>query len=195
MLASMDPRKGRAGVVLPHGVLFRGGQEAAIRQRVLADDLLEAVIGLPPNLFYSTSIPTCILVFRAPGTKAAQRKDGVLFIDASRRFAKARNRNVLTPAHIAAIVAAYQAEFGADGNPADSDGDGGLAVRLVPAWRRGRGQWARPEHRPVSQVQTAAEAEDLGTLIDAIQPRPRRAPEDRGPHARSPRRGGNRRLR
>ncbi len=84
MIASMDPRKGRVGVVLPHGVLFRGGQEAAIRQRVLADDLLEAVIGLPPNLFYSTSIPTCILMFRAPGTKAPQRKDSVLFIDASR---------------------------------------------------------------------------------------------------------------
>ena len=68
----MDPRKGRVGVVLPHGVLFRGGQEAAIRPRVLADDLLEAVIGLPPNLFYSTSIPTCILVFRALGTKTPQ---------------------------------------------------------------------------------------------------------------------------
>ena len=57
MIASMDPKKGRVGVVLPHGVLFRGGQEAAIRQRVLDDDLLEAVIGLPPNLFYSTIHP------------------------------------------------------------------------------------------------------------------------------------------
>jgi type I restriction enzyme M protein len=57
MIASMGPKKGRAGVVLPHGVLFRG-QEAAIRQRVLDADLLEAVIGLPANLFYNTSIPT-----------------------------------------------------------------------------------------------------------------------------------------
>jgi type I restriction enzyme M protein len=132
MLASMDPRKGRVGVVLPHGVLFRGGQEAAIRQRVLADDLLEAVIGLPPNLFYSTSIPTCILVFRAPGTKAAQRKDGVLFIDASRRFTKSKNRNILTRAEIAATVAAYQAEFDADGNPAGLTDAADLAARLVP---------------------------------------------------------------
>jgi type I restriction enzyme M protein len=111
MIASMDPRKGRVGVVLPHGVLFRGGQEAAIRQRVLADDLLEAVIGLPANLFYSTSIPTCILVFRAPGTKAGERQDGVLFIDASHRFAKAKNRNVLTSAHIADIVTAYRRDL------------------------------------------------------------------------------------
>ena len=95
-------------MVLPHGVLFRGGQEAAIRQRVLDDDLLEAVIGLPANLFYSTSIPTCILVFRAPGTKAEERQDGVLFIDASKRFAKAKNRNVLTSADIADIVTAYR---------------------------------------------------------------------------------------
>jgi type I restriction enzyme M protein len=115
-----------------HGVLFRGGQEAAIRQRVLDDDLLEAVIGLPANLFYSTSIPTCILVFRAPGTKVEGRQGGVLFIDASRRFAKAKNRNVLTSAHIADVVTAYRSRSGADGSPADADG-GGLAARFVPA--------------------------------------------------------------
>lgn len=98
MIASMDPKKGRAGVVLPHGVLFRGGQEAAIRQRILDDDLLEAVIGLPANLFYNTSIPTAILVFRASGAKVPERQNGVLFIDASTRFTKAKNRNVLTEA-------------------------------------------------------------------------------------------------
>ncbi len=58
------------------GVLFRSGQEAAIRQRVLDDDLLEAVIGLPANLFYSTDIPTAALVFRASGTKTAERRGG-----------------------------------------------------------------------------------------------------------------------
>ena len=165
MIASMDPRKGRVGVVLPHGVLFRGGQEAAIRQRVLADDLLEAVIGLPPNLFYSTSIPTCILVFRAPGTKTPQRKDSVLFIDASRRFTKARNRNILTPADIAAIVAAYQAEFDTDGHPAGLDGEGGLAVRLVPMAEVAGNGHDLNIGRYLKQA--AAEAEDLGTLIDA----------------------------
>jgi type I restriction enzyme M protein len=165
MIASMDPRKGRVGVVLPHGVLFRGGQEAAIRQRVLADDLLEAVIGLPPNLFYSTSIPTCILVFRAPGTKAPQRKDGVLFIDASRRFAKARNRNVLTPADIAAIVAAYQSAFDADGNPADLADATDLPARLVPISEVAANGQDLNIGRYLKQA--AAEAEDLGTLIEA----------------------------
>ena len=76
MIASMDPKKGRAGVVLPNGVLFRrSGQEGAIRKRVLDDDLLEAVIGLPANLFYNTTIPTCILVFRAAGTKRRRARE------------------------------------------------------------------------------------------------------------------------
>ncbi len=165
MIASMDPRKGRVGVVLPHGVLFRGGQEAAIRQRVLADDLLEAVIGLPPNLFYSTSIPTCILIFRAPGTKAPRRKDGVLFIDASRRFTKARNRNILTRADIAAIVAAYQSEFDADGNPAGLADAADLAARLVPITEVVPNGHDLNISRYLKQA--AATAEDLGTLIDA----------------------------
>ncbi|WP_405431113.1 N-6 DNA methylase [Micromonospora sp. NBC_00617] len=104
MIHSMDPKKGRAGVVLPNGVLFRSGPEGSIRRRVLNDDLLEAVIGLPPNLFYNTTIPTCILVFRAPGTKIDERKNGVLFIDASKRFIKAKNRNVLAEADISDTV-------------------------------------------------------------------------------------------
>jgi type I restriction enzyme M protein len=165
MIASMDPRKGRVGVVLPHGVLFRGGQEAAVRQRVLADDLLEAVIGLPPNLFYSTSIPTCILVFRAPGTKSPERKDGVLLIDASRRFTKARNRNVLTPGDIATIVAAYQSAFDADGHPADRDDQGGVASRLVPLTEIAANDYDLKISRYLKRA--AAAAEDIGSLIDA----------------------------
>ncbi|MCK2237404.1 MULTISPECIES: type I restriction-modification system subunit M [unclassified Crossiella] len=165
MIASMGPKKGRAGVVLPHGVLFRGGQEAAIRQRVLDDDLLEAVIGLPANLFYSTSIPTCILVLRAPGTKAEERRDGVLFIDASTRFAKAKNRNILTEADIAGVVTAYHAKFDTDGNPFDPDGDGGLAVRFVPTAEITANGYDLNIGRYIKQV--AAEQEDLGTLIDA----------------------------
>jgi len=165
MIASMGPKKGRAGVVLPHGVLFRGGQEAAIRRRVLDDDLLEAVIGLPPNLFYSTPIPTCILVFRAPGAKALERQGGVLFIDASKRFTKAKNRNILTEADIAVTVTAYESSFDADGNPVKPDGDGGLAARFAILSEIAANGYDLNIGRYIKHA--AAEAEDLGTLIDA----------------------------
>ncbi|MFD7737649.1 class I SAM-dependent DNA methyltransferase [Streptomyces sp. MJM8645] len=164
MIASMDPKKGRVGVVLPHGVLFRGGQEAAIRQRVLGDDLLEAVIGLPANLFYNTSIPTAILVFRARGTKDLERQDGVLFIDASKRFTKAKNRNILTDVDIADVVTAYNAKFDADGNPIDPGGEGGLAARFVPATEIVANEYDLNIGRYIKEA--AAEQEDLGTLID-----------------------------
>ncbi|MEU3186532.1 N-6 DNA methylase [Streptomyces sp. NPDC006923] len=165
MIASMDPKKGRAGVVLPHGVLFRGGQEAAIRRRVLDDDLLEAVIGLPENLFYNTTIETCILVFRAPGTKAPERQGGVLFVDASQRFSKGRNRNVLTETDIADVVTAYNSKFDADGNPVDPDG--GLQARFVPMGEIKN----KPNDYDLSISRyikhAAAEQEDLGTLVKA----------------------------
>lgn len=169
MIASMNPKKGRAGVVLPHGVLFRsgGGQEAAIRRRVLDDDLLEAVIGLPPNLFYSTSIPTCILVFRAPGTKAEKRRNGVLFIDASKRYAKAKKRNVLTDADIADIVAAYRSDFDPDGNPVNIEGDHSIVARFVSLdeIRSKENDYNLNIGRYIKQA--ASEIEDLGTMIDA----------------------------
>lgn len=164
MIASMDPKKGRVSIVLPHGVLFRGGQEAAIRQRVLDDDLLEAVIGLPANLFYSTTIPTAVLVFRAPDTKAPERQGGVLFIDASKRFIKAKNRNVLTEADIADVVTAYHTSFDADGHPADLDGDNGLAARFVPITEIVQAAYDLNIGRYIKQG--SAEQEDLGTLID-----------------------------
>ncbi|WP_328919214.1 SAM-dependent methyltransferase [Streptomyces jietaisiensis] len=154
----MDPQKGRAGVVLPHGVLFRGGQEAAIRQRVLDHDLLEAVIGLPANLFYSTTIPTCILVFRAPGTKAPERKDGVLFIDASARFTKAKNRNVLTDVDITNVVTAYHSR-------SDGSEETDLSARFVPTTEIVANGYDLNIGRYIKQA--AAEQEDLGTLIDA----------------------------
>lgn len=165
MISSMGTQKGRAGVVLPHGVLFRGGQEAAIRQRVLDDDLLEAVIGLPANLFYNTDIPTAILTFRAPGTKAPERQGGVLFIDASKRFTKAKNRNILTDADIADVVTAYHSKFDADGTPVDPDGAGGLAARFVPTTEIVASGYDLNIGRYIKQA--AAEQEDLGTLIDA----------------------------
>ncbi|CAL9417519.1 N-6 DNA methylase [Streptomyces sp. enrichment culture] len=165
MIASMAPKKGRAGVVLPHGVLFRGGEEGAIRRGVLDGDLLEAVIGLPSNLFYNTTIPTCVLVFRAPGTKAPERQGGVLFVDASTRFAKATNRNVLTESDIANVLAAYHSTFDTDGNPVDPDGAGGLAARFAPLSEIAANGYDLNIGRYIKHV--AAEQEDLGTLIDA----------------------------
>jgi type I restriction enzyme M protein len=165
MIASMGPRKGRAGVVLPHGVLFRGGQEAAIRQRILGRDLLEAVIGLPANLFYSTSIPTAILVLRAPGTKTPERRNGVLFIDASRRFTKAKKRNILTGADIADVATAYHSSLDADGKPVDPDGDGGLTARFVPMTEIVANDYDLNISRYIKQA--AADQEDLSDLIEA----------------------------
>jgi type I restriction enzyme M protein len=120
MVASMRPGTGRVGVVMPHGVLFRGGVEAKIRQCLITQDQLEAVVGLPPNLFYSTSIPACLLIFRAE--KPVERKGCVLFVDGSSRFTKGRNQNQMGPADIEAVVAAYRTS-GSDGT--------GVPARLV----------------------------------------------------------------
>jgi type I restriction enzyme M protein len=95
---------GRVGVVVPHGVLFRGGAEGKIRQKLIEENLLEAVIGLPANLFFGTGIPAAILLFN----KGKAHGD-VLFIDASREFQNAKNQNVLTEAHLGKIVKAYRA--------------------------------------------------------------------------------------
>jgi len=113
MVASMRPGAGRVGVVMPHGVLFRGGAEARIRQSLIERDLLEAVIGLPPNLFYSTSIPACILVFRHQ--KPADRKNKVVFIDGSGRFAKGKNQNTISDVDIKTLTEAYRTSLAPDG--------------------------------------------------------------------------------
>ena len=108
MIASMSV-KGRITAVAPHGVLFRGAAEGRIRQRVIEENLLDAVIGLPENLFYGTSIPACILVF-----KNNRQTNDVLFIDASKkdengnlRYIKAKNQNELGQKHVDDIVQAY----------------------------------------------------------------------------------------
>lgn len=93
MLASTSTVSGRMAVVVPHGVLFRMGVEGKIRERILAEDKLEAVIGLAPNLFYGAGLAACILVFRQK--KPAGRKGKVLFIDASHLFRKQKAQNVL----------------------------------------------------------------------------------------------------
>ncbi len=108
MIASMSVR-GRVAAVAPHGVLFRGAAEGRIRQRVIEENLLDAVIGLPENLFYGTPIPACILVFK----KNRLTKD-VLFIDASKkdeegnlRYIKAKRQNELEQKHVDDILHAY----------------------------------------------------------------------------------------
>jgi type I restriction enzyme M protein len=106
MVKSMAPATGRMAVVLPHGVLFRIGKEGEIRRKILQMDVLEAVIGLGPNLFYGTSITACILVFRQ--RKERKRKNKVLILDASQEFKTGRAQNELLPEHVERIYGWYQ---------------------------------------------------------------------------------------
>ncbi|HMO41378.1 MAG TPA: type I restriction-modification system subunit M [Saprospiraceae bacterium] len=96
--------KGKVGVVVPHGVLFRGSSEGKIRQQTIEENLLEAVIGLPANLFFGTGIPAAILVFN----KGKGTNKNVLFIDASERYEQGKNQNKLRAQDIDEIVATYR---------------------------------------------------------------------------------------
>ena len=113
MICSMTPASGRMAVVLPHVVLFRSGAEGAIRKQLLEQDLLEAVIGLGPNLFYGTGLAACILVFRQRKALAHQGK--VLFVDASRLYRRERAQNILTPGQADQILAWVQGYEDVDG--------------------------------------------------------------------------------
>jgi type I restriction enzyme M protein len=99
---------GLGATVMPHGVLFRGGDEAKIRKGIIEDDRLEAVIGLASNLFYGTGIPACILVLRGTAPRPADRRGKVLFINADREFTAGRAQNYLDPQHVEKIVTAYR---------------------------------------------------------------------------------------
>jgi len=102
MVESTTMENGRVGVIVPHGVLFRGGTEGIIRTKFIEENLLDAVIGLPSNLFYGTGIPTAILIFKR------NRKDkSVLFIDASNEFQDGKNQNKLTKENIDKVVSTY----------------------------------------------------------------------------------------
>ncbi len=94
---------GVMAIILPHGVLFRGGAEARIRRKLLEDGHIDTVIGLPANLFYSTGIPVCILVL-----KKCKKPDDVLFINASEHFEKGKRQNRLSDEHIGKIVDTYR---------------------------------------------------------------------------------------
>ena len=123
MLKTLDPETGRMAVVMPHGVLFRGSSEQKIREQIIDAGLLEAVIGLPEKLFYSTTIPACVLVCRSEVSE--ERQGEVLFIDGSERFKKGKNQNEMSPEDVEMLIAAYR-------TGQDPDGEDGVHVRSVP---------------------------------------------------------------
>ncbi|MAX35789.1 MAG: restriction endonuclease subunit S [Gimesia sp.] len=103
MVASLKS-DGKLAVVMPHGVLFRGGEEKECRKQFINKGILEAVIGLPPGLFYGTGIPACVLIINKDG---AQQRDSVLFINADREYKEGKNQNALRPEDIAKITHVY----------------------------------------------------------------------------------------
>lgn len=110
MIEIAKRRTGRIAVIVPHGVLFRGGAEGRIRQALIEENLLDAVVGLPANLFTTTGIPVAILVFdrsREEGGVNADRRD-VLFIDASREFTPSKTMNLLEDTHVAKILDTFR---------------------------------------------------------------------------------------
>jgi type I restriction enzyme M protein len=114
MLAVLRPT-GMVATVMPHGVLFRGGAEKEIRKGIIQDDIIEAIIGLPPNLFYGTGIPACILVMRAKGSKPADRKGKILFINADAEYYSGRAQNYVRPEHVEKIASTYETFAGVPG--------------------------------------------------------------------------------
>ncbi|WP_027020279.1 type I restriction-modification system subunit M [Corynebacterium sputi] len=122
MISSMDEERGRVGVVMPLGALFRAGAEGSIRACLAEKDLLEAVIGLGSNLFYGAAIPVCLMIFR--NEKVEERRNRVLFIDATERVKTGRAQNELGDDDMDAILKAFH-----EGE--DPDGERGVNLRLV----------------------------------------------------------------
>lgn len=110
MIESAREKRGRVAVVVPHGVLFRGASEGRIRRKLVEENLLDAVIGLPGNLFPTTSIPVAILLFDRAREKggANEAARDVLFIDASRAYQPGKNRNALLDEHLDNVIRTYQ---------------------------------------------------------------------------------------
>lgn len=111
IIKSMN-QNGRAGVVLPHGVLFRGGSEGRIREQILKNDLVEAVISLPPKLFYGTGIPVAVIILNK--NKSENKKGKVMIIDAENEFFEGKNQNVLRPQDISKIIKTYDSYCNVD---------------------------------------------------------------------------------
>jgi type I restriction enzyme M protein len=151
MILSMAPKSGRMAVVLPHGALFRMAAEGKIREKLLGMDILDAVIGLGPNLFYGTSLAACILVFRLKKPKDHRKK--VLIVDASKEFKKGRAQNELLPEHVDHIYQWYVGHKDVAG-----------IARLVPLDEIQQNDWNLNIPRYVEPV---VEAETL-TVADAL---------------------------
>jgi type I restriction enzyme M protein len=109
MIEIMKPKTGRMGVVVPHGVLFRGAAEGAIRKKLVDENLLDTVIGLPEKLFFGTGIPAAILLFRRNKTDKS-----VLFVDASREYIDGKNQNQLSEENVRRIVETHRARHSVD---------------------------------------------------------------------------------
>ena len=142
---------GRLGVVMPHGVLFRGAAEGKIRQGLLQDDLFEAVIGLAPNLFYGTGIPASILVLNRNKPRSRTRK--VLFIDASGEFEEGSNQNRLRDQDIARIAATFRSFADAD-----------KYARVVPLADIERNDW----NLNISRYVDTSDPEERIDVADAV---------------------------
>ena len=154
ILASLDPTTGRCAILFPHGVLFRD-EEADMRQRMVDADVIDAVIGLGPNLFYNSPMEACIVICRT--TKPKDRKGKVLFIDAVDQVTRERAQSFLTPAHIARITNAYRA----------FDNEAGFAaVATIDAIAKQQHKLSIPLY--VTRAATAAsDAEDLARAVAA----------------------------
>lgn len=111
ILKSMDPKSGRCAILLPHGVLFRN-EESEMREKLVRSDLIEAVIGLGPNLFFNSPMEACILICRS--MKAPKRRGRILFVDASSEVTRKNAQSYLEDAHIEKIVGAYRSDEGND---------------------------------------------------------------------------------
>ena len=109
MIETLKPKTGRMGVVVPHGVLFRGSSEGKIRKQLIEENLLDAVIGLPEKLFYGTGIPAAVLIFKKEKTD-----NKVLFIDTSREYKSGKNQNLLTKENIEKITITYNKRAAVD---------------------------------------------------------------------------------
>lgn len=114
MLSAMDPETGRMAIIMPHGVLSRGGEEQKIRKCLVESGRLDAVVGLAPNLFYNTPIAACILVCR--NRPLPEREAKILFIDGAARFKKGRSQNELTDNDVEILVQAYCTGAGPTGD-------------------------------------------------------------------------------
>lgn len=106
-MLSVLKNNGKMGIVLPHGVLFRGGSEGKIREGLLKEDLIEAIVGLPSKLFYNTGIPASIIIINK--SKPAHLKNRVIFIDASNDYKEGKNQNTLSHENISKVVSSYDA--------------------------------------------------------------------------------------